>query len=378
VEKQIQDYAAQTLRQIGTTGKNVCRREKSSDCVMKNTLGVTARIFIVCVLLALTTPACRAPVSPPSPAEQALESQKLEPPAPPAENAKPPLPDAPAVKSPKETIARHWPESRIAAPEKDLAPRRIEYNTVLNVRPAEPAQNSSWRYRVTRQGQLVGFEFTNRGGNRILPPRRDPVKNQFFARDFQFRFDERARQDIYLMVSDWVPSRDRVFRLSGLMNSLMLFFPRAFLPAIVNWQNRNIVTLPTGEEVEFDAATHEVVAGVFSEAPVDLNPDRASRKFPAFGYLGKGVTIRADGRGVDPRIGTTSLITTATPSQNCDKGIFCSQCEVPAKELWEQTGAVRFKFATDVDFDRFLLARCGFGLPRVGADFAIAAPLANR
>jgi len=31
---------------------------------------------------------------------------------------------------------------------------------------------------------------------------------------------------------------------------------------------------------------------------------------------------------------------------------------------WDQSGAVRFKFATDRDFDRYLIARCQFGLPK--------------
>lgn len=334
---------------------------------MKTGAAWTTSVLFFCMILPIM--ACRStPVVAPTPGEPASEAQTTEPA--PAEIAKaPPLPELP-----KERIARFLPESRVAPPERDLAPRRIEYNTVLNLRPSERSQSGSWRYRITRQGQIVGFEFANPGGNRILPPRRDPLKNQFFGRDYQFRFDERARQDIHLMVSDWVPSRDRVFRLSDLLNSLMLFFPRDLLPAIVNWQNRNIVTLPTGEEVEFDAASHEVVAGVFSEAPVDLNPDRAARNFPAIAYRGKGVIVRANSRGADPRIGTTSLVTTGTPPENCDRGILCSQCEVPAKDLWDQSGAARFKFATDTEFDRFLLSRCGFGLPRIGAGLAVAAP----
>ena len=343
---------------------------------MKTAIGAKAIAVLFYLAMPLLFPACRStPVSPPS-SQPAPEAQKAEPVEPDTSATAPP-PESPA-KPQKEIIARHLPESRIAAPDKDLAARRVEYNTLLNVRPGEPARNGSWRYRVTRQGQLVGFEFSNHGGNRILPPRRDAVKNQFFTRDFQFRFDERARQDIYLLISDWVPSRDRVFRLSELMNSLMLFFPRTFLPAIVNSQKRNIVTLPTGEEVDFDAATHEIIAGVFSEAPVDLQPDRAARKFPGVEYRGKGVTIRANSRGADPRIGTTSLITTGAPAQDCAQGILCNPCEVPSKELWEQTAAARFKFATDKDFDGFLFARCGFGLPRIGADFAVAAPASQR
>lgn len=225
---------------------------------------------------------------------------------------------------------------------------------------------------MTRQGQVVGFEFSNHGGNRILPPRRDPLRNQLFARDFQFRFDERARQDIHLLVADWAPSRDRSFRLSEIMNTVLLFFPRIFLPAIVYSEPRNIVTLPTGEEVEFDPATHQIIGGVLSERPVDLNPDRAERSYPGVEYHGTGVVIRANARGTDPRIGTTARITRANGPQGCNTGADCSRCEVPAKDLWDQSGAARFRFATDEEFDRFLAVRCGFGLPKAGAHSSLA------
>jgi hypothetical protein len=344
---------------------------------MKNSLLPRASVHLLCAAMILLVPGCRStPVAPQAPPE----TQKAEPleRTIPLETAQPPdVPPVSGSKAQKEIIARLLPESLIAAPTRDLAARGIEYNTTLKNRPNEPFRSGSWQYRTTRQGQIVGFEFSNHGGNRILLPRRDAVKNQFFGRDFQFRFDDRARQDIHLMISDWVPSRDRIFRLSDLMNSLMLFFPRTFLPAIVNWRNRNIVTLPTGEEVEFDAVTHEIVAGVFSETPVDLNPDRSTRKFPGVEYHGKGVAIRADARGADPRMGTTTLITTGTPAKDCDKGV-CNQCEVKPQDLWDQSGAARFKYATDADFDRFLVARCGFGLPQTDTELAGAAPAHSR
>ena len=330
---------------------------------------------IVLFAMSLLAGACRpTPVAPPRPTEVPGETTKAKP-SEPAQSAKPAeLPPISPTKPAKEIIARHLPESMIAAPEKDLAPSRVEYNTVVNNRTGDSLRPTAWRYRITRQGKIVGFELSNQGGNRILPPRRDAVKNQFFSRDFQFRFDERARQDIHLMISDWVPSRDRVFRLSELMNSVLLFFPRTYLPAIVNRGNRNIVTLPTGEEVDFDAASHEIIAGVLSESPVDLNPDRAARKFPGIEYRGKGVFIRADSRGGDPRTGATTLVTTGSPAENCDGGISCRQCEVPTKELWDQGGAARFRFATDAEFDRYLITRCGFALPRIGPEFAAARP----
>ena len=315
------------------------------------------------------TPVPSAPVT-----ETAQNNQKPETTTqPPVEIAK--IPEAkpeivPEVVTPP--ISRLLPESIIAAPQKEMASSKLQYNTMISTRTGDTAQKSSWQYRRTRDGTVVGFEFSNHGGNAVLTPRRDAAKNQFFTRDFQFRFDERARQDIHLLVTDWVASRDRQFRMSELMMTLLHFFPRSYLPAIVNFNGKNLVTLPTGEEVEFNPQTHEIVGGVLTETPVDLNPDRSARNFPVIEYGGKGVIVRANARGSDPRIGTTATITTAAPLAACDGNTKCNQCQVPSRELWHQNGAVRFKFSTDQEFDRFLISRCQFGLPKTETGYALA------
>ncbi len=151
------------------------------------------RTLLLCVSISLFCLACQpAPISTPQPSTPIGET--------PADISKRPESDGEAAPKPHpETIARLLPESRIGAPEKDLASRRLEYNTLITSRSSAARQTAVWQYRMTRQGQIVGFEFSNYGGNRILPPRRDALKNQFFTRDFQFRFDERARQDIHSM-----------------------------------------------------------------------------------------------------------------------------------------------------------------------------------
>jgi len=257
------------------------------------------------------------------------------------------------------------PESVVSLPAVDANTTGLKYDTVISQRPAPFPGSHGWQYRKNSRGQIVGFEFSNRGGNRILPERYDIGKNKLFTRDFQFRFDERARQDIHLNITDWAPSRDKQFRFSALMTSVLLFFPRIYIPAIAAVGANSVVTLPTGEEVQFDAKTHEIVSGVFTEAPVDLSAPR----FAAVEYRGKGVTVRADARGIDPRIATVATITTGSPHPNCAKEQRCNQCQVPARELWEQKGAVRFKFPTDDEFDRYLRARCGFGLPQLPGEF---------
>ena len=320
-------------------------------------------------LLLLVLAACQS--APNAPVTESKPDPAVAEPPPaelPAEVAK--APEAPLKPVPQ----RNLPESTIAVPDKDSASRKIAYDTLLTSRQQQDKIQAGWQYRRDRQGNIVGFEFSNHGGNRVLPPRRDASKNQFFTRDFQFRFDDRARQDIHLMISDWVPSRDRQFRLSELMNSLILLFPRKMLPAIVNFGERNIVTLPTGEEIEFDAATQEVAAGVFIEAPVDLNPDGRARKFPDISYTGGGVMVRAEARGTDPRLSASALILNNSAPEDCVPGSPCARCQVPSRALWEQSGAVRFKFATDQEFHQFLLSRCAFGLPALNGATPVAAP----
>jgi len=253
------------------------------------------------------------------------------------------------------------PESVLAPPEKERASAEVNYNTVLLTRASETPADSPWQYRVNRHNDVVGFEFSNRGGNRILPKRYDIEKNLLFTRDFEFNFPDRARQDIHVSISDWAASRDGQFRLSELMNSVMYFFPRTYVPAIRKGGERVVVTLPTGEEIEFDSKTNEIVGGVFSEEPVDLNPDKHARKFPGINYIGKGVLVRAKSRGTDPRLGTVATITAGSLDSDCANESSCDQCQVSSKELWEQSGAVRFKFSNDMEFEQYLLSRCGFG-----------------
>jgi hypothetical protein len=264
------------------------------------------------------------------------------------------------------------PESVLGAPDTMLASHGTKYDTAIFVRTSVAPSDSAWEYRQNQQGKIVGFEFSNRGGNPILPQRYNIDKNWFFTRDFQFRFDDRARQDIHLSVTDWAPSRDKQFRLSELMNSVMHFFPRTYVPAIANSGGRSVVTLPTGEAVEFDARTYEILGGVFSEAPVDLNPDKTARSFARIKYTGKGLVVRANARGTDPRLGTTATISVGSPAEDCQGAGCKSQCRVPSQELWEQKGAVRFKYASDEEFDRYLTTRCGFGIPKIGSDSLIA------
>jgi hypothetical protein len=73
---------------------------------------------------------------------------------------------------------------------------------------------------------------------------------------------------------------------------------------------------------------------------------------------------------LDPRIATTATITNGSGS-GCGHEARCNQCQVPAKELWQQTGAARFRFSSDAEFDSYLRVRCGFGLPALASALSI-------
>jgi len=241
------------------------------------------------------------------------------------------------------------PEAVISEPERDrMLPGHPGDTLVI-----APSTGGPYTISVDESTRaVVGFQFTNTGANRIIP--RESVPGAGPDRTFDFRFQSRARQNIFFSVTD-APSE----YLSQLMESYIFLFPRKVLPA-VEWIDSPgkrpalVVTLTTGEKVEFDGATHEVVSGALEEAgSIDLNPDRFKRKFARIRYLGTGVSLRVDKRGGDPRLGTTATIT---------KG--AQTCKIPSSLLFNQdeSSEVEFLFPTDPEFHQFLIKKCGFGL----------------
>ncbi len=241
------------------------------------------------------------------------------------------------------------PEAWVTAPERDLMlPGKPGDTSIVS-----PSTGGTYSLKIEDSGgSVVGFSFTNEGANRIIPRRSEPGAGP--DRTFSFSFQSRARQNIYFSVTD-APNE----YLSQLMESYIYLFPRKVLPAL-EWiespgqQARMKITLPTGETVDFDGTTHEILGGVLSEtAPIDLGADRFKRKFARLQYSGDGVMIRVDKRGGDPRLGTLATITRGTRS-----------CKVSSSLLFNQDGTseVEFLFPTDSEFNEFLIKKCGFGI----------------
>src|SRR5262244_1611093 len=115
-------------------------------------------LFLLAILIAFQQ-SCGTPPPPKTP-----EPEKAEPPI----SQTKPEPAAELGKVPElsgRPLREELPESILSPPERELASPQIKYDAVMLTRSAEPPLNAGWQYRINRQNQIVGFEFSNRGGN---------------------------------------------------------------------------------------------------------------------------------------------------------------------------------------------------------------------
>lgn len=201
------------------------------------------------------------------------------------------------------------------------------------------------------------FTFWNTGENKIVPHAGFGI-----GRSFEFIFEDFARSDLALLLWDTPDEHESHGHLK-----LMMFFPRIILPAIRHESHNQdelvIVTLPTKEEILFNAKTKEVVGGVFNESPMEQD-DNGNAINPGITYTGEGVVIEAD-RINDYPVGINSQGKNNIASIK-KKGF--KTCKIPVKELWytDETkgGNVFFnkKYVTDKAFDKFLKKQCKFSI----------------
>jgi hypothetical protein len=210
-----------------------------------------------------------------------------------------------------------------------------------------------------RDNKIEAFQIINGGPNNIVK-----TNEYYINRTMSFEFEDKARSDLKLVVSD-APDDFT----SHATYSVMLFFPRSVLPAIKKVGDELIVTLPNREIVRYNAKTKEVIGGVFEEKPI-AQDTRKKALPPGIKYAGNGVMIRADKSG-DLPYGDIELpngkpapsITIATVSK---KGF--KDCKIPSKDIWytrhDRAGNTFIKpeLANDQGMDKFIKERCGFSL----------------
>lgn len=222
-----------------------------------------------------------------------------------------------------------------------------------------------------RQGpKVVAFKLINDGSPRINPTgvghrRAGRPRNGNPTRSFLFNFPDRARQDMHLLVTDDVArsgrySHDNMFRE-------LAFFPRVMLPSIKATAdgNRYLVTLPTGEPVVFDRRSREIVAGVLREdKPMDRNPNRHLRDYPAVSYRGQYLVISSEQRGDSTRNARVWKQRRNAVIRYPAGGY--KPCRVGREELWDQhpfpgdrDPRLTMRFSDDEALYRFIESRCG-------------------
>jgi hypothetical protein len=186
-------------------------------------------------------------------------------------------------------------------------------------------------YEPDASRSVVGFAFQNTGSPKINPV---GIQRKGPRREYAFMFADRARENIHLAINDDVKlsgrfSHDNMFRE-------VHFFPRRQLPGLQVDHARGVlvVTLPTGETVEFDQDTKELLGGALLEAPIDFNRSRHQRRNPEVRYRGDYLTITVAQRGEAPRRakvwGQTKYAEVHYPSR------YSKSCRISPRHVWDQ------------------------------------------
>jgi hypothetical protein len=218
-----------------------------------------------------------------------------------------------------------------------------------------------WDQCKSESGKIEGFKLINNGPNNIVK-----TNEYYISREMSFEFEDHARSDLKLIVSD---SPDDT--TSHATYSIMMFFPRTVLPAVKRVGDELEVTLPNKEIVRYNANTKEVIGGVFTEGPMKQDPTNRNKAFPAnLKYTGEGVMIRADKTGDlpygDTETNTGAKVPSSSTATVSKKGF--KDCKIPAKDIWYtdyNKGSnvfIKPELASDAGLDAFIKTKCGFSV----------------
>lgn len=213
--------------------------------------------------------------------------------------------------------------------------------------------------------EINGFSFTNESENAINPRTAEFGSN----REFNFRFDQRNKQDMHLHITEDSGLTGRMSH--DLLETMIVFVPRRVVPYIdMNTDQVNCgikIVLPTDEYILFDAITKEIIGGVLEEQPMDMTESRHHREFAGLNYTGNGIMIRADRRAGTPEH-------TYNVSYNVNERVRDAvvihkgkECIVNKNMIWENTEdpdeTAYFMYSSDQEFlDTVINPICGWNL----------------
>ncbi|MCM2350539.1 MAG: hypothetical protein NDI69_11005 [Bacteriovoracaceae bacterium] len=188
-----------------------------------------------------------------------------------------------------------------------------------------------------------GFGIHNVGPNDIVPT--TPEWIDYPSREFFFNTNDHARRDTFIWITDSIGSNS----VSDYAETILFFLPRQNQMHVEEHDESLAVTLTTGEEVSFFKKYKTLDGGVLKEEPVDLNPIRSERKHAQLAYSGKGIILRSDAWGADPRLAkTVQVLKAGLPA-----------CNISGPTFWTQEGFPKFKFVRDEDAYAVIMEKCG-------------------
>jgi|GEM_PF-2848161 len=252
-----------------------------------------------------------------------------------------------------------WPEHCERARVLRSAPQP-DYPTIIEI---EKLCNQA--VYLDRNDNVVGFEFENKTKNRVNPRTAEHGSD----RTYRFLFPLRHSQNMHISITE--NSGLTSLMSHDLLESAIIILPRKVIPSLevmdVGARSIRRIQLPTTETIDVDAMTGEIVDGVITEAPMDMNPSRHARRFAGLVYNGRGIMIR-----VDRRAGTPEHIYTQSFNQNerikeATLTYRGRTCLVPKELIWANaTNAdlgTYFLYATDEEFlTKVVNPKCGWKL----------------
>lgn len=230
--------------------------------------------------------------------------------------------------------------------------------------------------QVSHSGLVEGIIIKNKTKN-TSNPRGD--LNAF--RQYRFSFEDRLKENTFLMVQDnpaHIDSRAGYPKVThNQMFTHLVFIPRLTVPYVeksdgcIDCNKR--VYLPTGEFVNLNEFTNEIVSGVLTHESMDISQNRHRRDFAKITYSGRGILITTKSRGKHPQ--RIQIDKNGKPvSWNDNEDVTHSTisylgktCRVHKSKLWQNTtneeGRAIFKFSTDDKFvDEIANEICGWDI----------------
>lgn len=216
---------------------------------------------------------------------------------------------------------------------------------------------------VSSDEGVVGFELENKTQNTINPRSADST------RTFKFSFEQRHTHNSHMSVTE---NSGLTGSLShDLLETKIILLPRNFIPwmevYLFNGTEYRRVHLPTGESIDFNTISGEIVSGVFKEGPMDMTANRHERKFVSLEYLGRGIMIRVDRRAGTPEHIYTQSFNRHERLREATLTHQGKTCYVPKELIWENAHdadkTTYFKYRSDQEFlDRVVNPRCHWNL----------------